>query len=111
MKLLPLSFSRYLLAVVAAALALIAAPKFVDPAHAFTMEGQSNTNPDGSTKFGDPDDRVTRFGSGANGGGTTLRQGNTTFQFGPMQQQSNDARFRSDVDRMFNPLGRPGDAR
>jgi hypothetical protein len=113
LKLLPFSSSRYQLAVLAAAfgLALLAAPKFVDSAHAFTMEGQSNTNADGSTKFGDPDDRVTRFGSGGNGSGTTLRQGNTTFQFGPVQQDSGDARFKSDADRMFNPLGRPGDAR
>jgi hypothetical protein len=46
---------------------------------------------------------VSRFGTG---GGTTIRQGNTTFQFGP--QRSFDQRYNN--ERMFDPLGRPGDS-
>jgi hypothetical protein len=97
--------SRHQMAVLAAALglALLAAPA----AHAFTMDNQSNTNSDGTAKFSDPDDRISRFGS--SGSGTTLQNGSTTFQFGPLQQNSNDSRFNSDAARMFNPLGRPGD--
>ena len=97
--------SRHRIAVFAAALglALLAAPA----AHAFTMEGGSNS--DGAAKFNDPTDRARLGNSGSDSSGTTYRQGNTTFQFGPMQQTSPDARFNSDASRMFNPLGRPGD--
>jgi hypothetical protein len=105
MKLSPLYPSRHQMAVLAAAfgLALLAAPA----AHAFTMEGVSNS--DGSAKFSDPADQVSRFGNSGSDSGTAYRQGNTSFQFGPMQQASPDARFNSDAARMFNPLGRPGE--
>ena len=105
MKLSALHPSRHQIAALAAALALalLAAPA----AQAFTMENQGNTNSDGSAKFSDPSDPASRFGS--SGSGTTYRQGNTSFQLGPVQQTSPDARFNSDVNRMFNPLGRPGD--
>ena len=63
----------------------------------------SSTNSDGSAKYVDPDRQGSRFGTG---GGTTLRQGNTTFQFGP--QRSFDQRYNN--DRMFDPLGRPGES-
>jgi hypothetical protein len=56
-----------------------------------------------SAKYVDPDRQGSRFGTG---GGTTLRQGNTTFQFGP--QRSFDQRYNN--DRMFDPLGRPGES-
>ncbi|HEY4982406.1 MAG TPA: hypothetical protein VII24_10850 [Pseudolabrys sp.] len=101
MNLLPLCRSRHRIAVLVTAfgLALAAAPV----AHAFTFDDQSNTNSDGSAKYVDPDRQGSRFGTG---GGTTLRQGNTTFQFGP--QRSFDQRYNN--DRMFDPLGRPGES-
>jgi len=100
MNLLPLFPPRHRIAVlvVAAGLALVAAPV----AHAFTIDDQSRTNSDGARNLTDPD-QASRFGTG---GGTTLRQGNTTFQFGA--QRSFDQRYNS--DRMFQPLGRPGDS-
>jgi len=86
------------LAILAAAfgLAVLAAPA----ARAFTMDNTSNTNPDGSARYTDPDQRF----SGSNNGQTTLRQGNTTFQFGsrPTFEQ------RYDNSRMFDPIGGPG---
>jgi hypothetical protein len=84
----------------AAGLALLAAPA----AQAFTIDNQSNTNSDGSAKYVDPDQQISRFGTGSG----TVRQGNTTFQFGP-GQQSFEQRYNS--DRMFRPLGRPGEDR
>jgi hypothetical protein len=77
-------------------LALVAAPA----AQAFTIDDQSNTNSNGSAKYVDPDQQISRFG-----GQTTIKQGNTTLQFGP--QRSLDQRYNS--ERMFNPLGRPGE--
>jgi hypothetical protein len=102
MKHSPLCLSRHQIAMLAAALglSLLAAPV----AHAFTLEGQSDTSSGGSAKYTDPADPKSRLDSS----GTTLRQGNATFQFGPMQSESNDARFNADAARMFNPLGRPG---
>lgn len=110
MKHSPLFPSRHQVAVLAIALglALLAAPKvvgkFVGSAHAFTFEGQSNTSSDGAAKYTDPVDPKSRLDS--SGSGTTVRQGNTTFQFGPAEQPSS-GRFNSDANRMFNPLGRP----
>lgn len=94
--------ARHRLAVLAAAfgLALLAAPA----AHAFTIEGQSNTNSDGTARYTDPDARFSRAGTGQ----TTLQQGNTTLRFGT-QQGSFDQRYNP--SRMFDPLGRPGDSR
>jgi hypothetical protein len=80
-------------------LAVLAAPA----AHAFTIDDRSNTNADGSARYTDPDARFS--GSGSNGK-TTIRQGNTTLQFG-QPQQSFDQRYNP--SRMFDPLGRPGD--
>ena len=89
------------LAVFAAAfgLAVLAAPA----AHAFTMDTQSNTNSDGSARYTDPDSRLTGSGDGQ----TTLRQGNTTMQFG--NRSTFDQRY--DNSRMFDPLGKPGQDR
>jgi hypothetical protein len=80
-------------------LALVAAPV----AQAFTIDNQSNTNSDGSAKYVDPDQQISRFGSGPG----IVRQGNTTFQFG-VQPSLSDQRYNA--DRMFQPLGRPGDS-
>jgi len=100
MKHLPQSSSRRL-AVLAAAfgLVLLAAPA----ARAFTMDNQSNSNADGSARYTDPDARF----SGSGDGKTVIRQGNTTLQFG--SGQSFDQKYNA--DRMFNPIGRPGDDR
>lgn len=96
-----LSPSRYRrLAVLAAAWALLAAPA----AHAFTVDNQANTNSDGSARYTDPDEQ---FSGNANGQ-TTIQQGNTTFRFGG-QTSSFDQRYNS--NRMFDPVGRPGDNR
>ena len=83
------------------ALALLAAPA----AQAFTIDDQSNTNSDGSAKYVDPDARLQGF---SNNGQGVIRQGNTTFQFGP-QRTLTDQRYNN--DRMFDPNGRPGDDR
>ena len=101
MKHLPPCSSRHRLAVLAAAfgLALLAAPA----AHAFTIDNQSNTNSDGTARYTDPDARFSNPGNGQ----TTIQQGNTTFRFG--QQGSFGQRY--DSNRMFDPLGRPGDNR
>ena len=89
--------------------ALLAAPNFVGLAHAFTLEGQTITNSGGGANYSapatDPKALVDSTGTG-----TTLQQGNTTFQFGG-QGQSSGERFNADANRMFNPLGRPGESR
>jgi hypothetical protein len=100
--------SRHQMAVLAAAfgLALLAAPA----AHAFTFEGSDNgvANSDGTrSRIVDPD---VRFNKGGDAPGT-LRQGNTTFQFGPPGGASPSQRFNDNADRILNPLGRPGEDR
>ena len=102
MKHLPPSPSRHRLAVLAAAfgLVLLAAPA----AQAFTIDDQSNTNSNGTARYADPDARF----SGTGNGQSTIQQGNTTIRFGG-QQGSFDQRYNS--NRMFDPLGRPGDNR
>lgn len=93
---------RAVIAAAALGLCALAAPA----AQAFTIEDQSTvTNSDGTAKFTNPGAPVTRFG---NGGQTTIQQGNATFQFG-QQRSLNDERYTK--DRMFDPLGRPGDSR
>lgn len=92
---------RALLLAVLAGAAILAAPA----AQAFTVDDKSNANSDGSAKYVDPDARF----SGAANGQTVIRNGNSTFRFGPAQQRSFDD--RSAVDRMFNPNGRPNDGR
>ncbi|HTT47132.1 MAG TPA: hypothetical protein VMG39_03915 [Pseudolabrys sp.] len=101
MKHLPPSSPRHRLTLLAAAfgLAVWAAPA----AHAFTIDNQGNANTDGNARYVDPDERF----SGGGDGQTVIGQGNTTFRFG--QGQSFDQRY--DTNRMFNPLGRPGDDR
>ena len=105
----PLCPSRHRAAVLAAALglALLVAPA----AHAFTFEGSDKgvANSNGTrSRIADPAD--SRFGNGGDPPGT-IRQGNTTFQFGPLNGGSPNQRFNDDANRMFNPLGRPGQDR
>ena len=82
-------------------MAVVAAPM----AQAFTIDDKSNTNSDGSAKYVEPNAGLTSSKNGQ----STIRNGNTTFQFGPAQQRSFDD--RGAVDRMFSPNGRPGDGR
>ena len=84
------------LAALAFGLALLAAPA----AHAFTIDGQSNTNSDGSARYTDPDTRFSNSGTGQ----TTLREGNATLQFG--QPQSFEQRYSP--NRYFDPLSQSG---
>ena len=84
------------LAVIAAigGLAAFAAPS----ARAFTMDTITNTNPDGSARYVDPDSRF----SDSDKSKTTINQGNTTLQFGGrpwFDQQYNS-------NRMFDPASR-----
>ena len=104
MKHSPLRLSRHRLAIFAAAfgLALLAVPA----AHAFTLDSNANTTPSGTPRFTDPDEQFS--GTSTGGPTTTYRQGNTTFRFGNSNSQMDD---RASVDRMFDPLGRPGDPR
>ena len=79
-------------------LTLLAAPA----AQAFTIEDQSSAT-NGGAQIVDPDARVSRFGSSNNDGQTTIKQGNTTLQFG--SQRSFDQRYSK--EQMFEPNGRP----
>ncbi len=103
MKHLPSSPFRHRLAVLVAAfgLALLAMPA----AHAFTIDGQSNSNSnsDGTARYADPDERF----SGSGNGQTTIQQGNATLRFG--NQPSFDQRYNP--KQMLEPNARPGDDR
>ena len=92
-----------------AAVAFLAAMYAIPAAQAFTIENQGGAA--GSQGFLDldkpaaPPDRqapVSRFGS--ENGQTTLKQGNTTFQFG--QQRSFGERYNS--NNLFDPYAREG---
>lgn len=91
--------SRLALIAAACGLALLAAPS----ARAFTMDNQSNTNPDGSAKYLDPDNKFSGSGSGQN----TVKQGNTTIQFGG--RPSFNQQYNS--NRLFDPGSRLNDER
>ena len=91
-------------ALIVAAAVLVASPG----AKAFTIEDQGGAR--GGQGFKDPDqsvvpDRnlpVNRFGT--DNGQTTMKQGNTTLQFG--QQRSFSDRYNT--DNIFNPYSREG---
>lgn len=104
MKQSPLRPSHRLLAIFAAGfgLALMTMPA----ARAFTLDGNANTNANGTARYTDPD---AQFSGSSGGQGTTIHNGNATFHFGPANQQQSDD--RSSINRMFDPLGRPGDPR
>jgi hypothetical protein len=95
MKHLPQLPSRQL-AVLAGAFALMLAA--IPVAHAFTLEDAPNTKSDGTARYADPDKRFT--GSSFKNGQTTIREGNTTVQFG--RSQSFDQRY--DANRYFDPF-------
>jgi len=73
-------------------------------AHAFTLDDQSNTASSGGARYTDPD---AQFSGSGSGGGQTIQQGNTTIHFGGTQGGSFNQRYNA--DRMFDPLGKPGD--
>ena len=60
-------------------LAVLATALFVaaNAAHAFSIDPQSGSNPDGSAKYVDPDDEMTNFASGKN----AFKLGNGLFNF------------------------------
>jgi len=70
-------------------------------AQAFTFDNTTNTNSDGSARYADPDEQFS--GTANNNGPTTIKQGNTTLQFGT--RQNADRNFNT--DSMFQPNGRP----
>ncbi len=77
-------------------------------AQAFTYGPANGVSPDGSAKLQDPD---RKFDSTTSSSGTvTLRSsGGLSMQFGARNANSSfDAEYDSDVNRLFNPLGRPG---
>ncbi len=77
----------------------------VAQAQAFTFENQTTVTGNSSANYSNPAD--TRFSTGSNNGQTTFKQGNTTLQFGG--QRSFNQRYNA--DRLFDPLGRPGEDR
>jgi hypothetical protein len=99
-----MTFRATSFALIAAAAVLVASPG----AKAFTIEDQGGAR--GGQGFNDPDksavpDRnlpVNRFGT--DNGQTTMKQGNTTLQFG--QQRSFSDRYNT--DNIFNPYAREG---
>lgn len=75
-------------------------------AQAFTFEGQTTVTGTSSSNYNNPVD--SRFSNGGNNGQTTIKQGNTTLQFGG-PRSSGDSRYYP--EQLFSPLGRPGDNR
>jgi len=99
---MPRSQTRVVLTAAVFGLTLLGA---VGAAQAFTIDDQSNTNPNASMKFDGSDSRFSNS-STSNNGQTTYNYGNTTLRFGNGSQRSTyDQRYN--VDPMFNPNGRP----
>jgi hypothetical protein len=90
-----------LAATLAAALGL----GMLSSAQAFTFENQTTVNGNSSSNYNDP--ATSRFSTGGNNGQTTIKQGNTTFQFGS-QRSLTDQRYYP--EHLFSP-NRPGDGR
>lgn len=68
-------------------------------AQAFTFNDQPSTGSGNGAKFTDPADRTKSRITGDSGDKTTIRNGNTTLQFGT--RESSDQ--RGNTDRYFNP--------
>ena len=68
-------------------------------AQAFTFNDQPSNGSDNGAKFSDPADRAKSRMTGESGDRSTIRNGNTTLQFGT--RESSDS--RSPADRYFNP--------
>jgi hypothetical protein len=71
-------------------------------AQAFTFDNTTNTNSDGAARYTDPDSRLTG-GDNRGDGPTTIRNGNSTLQFGAPRESSRNF----NTDSMFQPNGRP----
>jgi hypothetical protein len=92
--------------VVIAALALMFGAARV--AHAFTYGPANGVSPDGSANLQDPDRQFDGSAS-SNGSATIHVPGGVSLQFGARNSQSSfDAEYNSGVERLFNPVGRPG---
>lgn len=89
----------------AAALAAAFGVGMLAPAQAFTFENQTTVNGNSSSNLNDP--AQSRFSTGGSNGQTTIKQGNTTFQFGSQRSQA-DSRYYP--EQLFSP-NRPGDGR
>lgn len=75
-------------------------------AQAFTFDNQTTVNGNSSSSnYTNP--AQSRFSSGGGNGQTTIKQGNTTFQFGGSPRAS-DQRYYP--EQLFSP-NRPADAR
>ena len=74
-------------------------------AQAFTFENQTTAGGSSTSNLNNP--ATSRFSTGSNNGQTTIRQGNTTFQFG-QQRSLTDQRYYP--EQLFSP-NRPGDGR
>ena len=98
-----LPHSRLALAVTLAA--ALGVGMLASAAQAFTFEDQTTANGNSSSNLNNPS--TSRFSSGGSNGQTTLKQGNTTFQFGG-QQRPSDQRYYP--EQLFSP-NRPADAR
>ena len=96
-----LSQSRHRVLIVAGALGLALSATSV--AQAFTIDDQSTAASNNAARLADPAARLS--GNSSDGGPVTIRQGNTTLQFGSQRPSSFDQRYNT--ERMFNPLGRP----
>lgn len=68
-------------------------------AQAFTFNDQANGSTNSTVKFADPADRTKSRMTGDSDGKSTVRNGNTTLQFGG--RESFDQ--RNNADRYFNP--------
>lgn len=101
-----LSSHRFVLAAALIGAGLLVAPT----AHAFTMQDEKGSATDQSFLY--PGGVPTTGSDQSQGfkqedGMTTLKEGNTTLQFG--HRQSFDERYNA--DHLFDPLGHPSGAR
>ena len=97
------------LALAAAIAAAVAAVILAAPAaQAFTLDEQSNTTAKGAARYSDPD---ARFDGADSGRGQVIQQGNATIRFGGSGVEGGSFDQRYNTNRMFDPLGRPGEGR
>jgi hypothetical protein len=102
MTFLQLSQSHHRVLIIAGALGLALSAASV--AQAFTIDDQSASASANAARLADPAARLSGNGN-SDGGPVTIRQGNTTLQFGSQRPSANDSRINT--ERMFNPIGRP----
>jgi hypothetical protein len=76
-------------------------------ARAFTLDKSGGTNSDGTAKYLDPDERYQPPAGSRDGTSFRFGGGTVTVE----RPRSFDGDFNENKDRLFSPLGRPGDAR